>query len=65
MTNIKLLKKSSLQQKAPVTGCKGFTLAGLLLFGKDEIIATAVPGFRIDLIKRIDNSNRYVTVELI
>jgi len=44
--------------KEPMTGEESFTLAGILLFGKDEIIAAAVPAFRIDLINRVDNYDR-------
>ncbi|OEG69602.1 hypothetical protein ATZ36_08560 [Candidatus Endomicrobiellum trichonymphae] len=49
--------------KDPMTGKEGFALAGILLFGKDEIIATAVPSFRIALIKRVDNYDRYETID--
>ncbi|MDR0820275.1 MAG: hypothetical protein LBN19_01960 [Endomicrobium sp.] len=59
MTDMELLRTSALYQKDPMTGEEGFTLAGILLFGKDEIIAAAVPAFRIDLIKRVDNYDRY------
>jgi len=59
MTDKRLLETSSLYQKDPNTGEEGFTLAGILLFGRDEVIAAAVPGFRIDLIKRVDNPDRY------
>jgi len=52
MTDKKLLEAFSLYQKDPNNGEKGFTLAGILLFGKDEVVAAAIPGFRIDLIKR-------------
>ncbi|MDR3125277.1 MAG: hypothetical protein LBU10_05370 [Endomicrobium sp.] len=43
----------------PATGKEGFTLAGILLFGRDDVIAVAAPGFSIDLIKRVDNPDRY------
>ncbi|OEG69756.1 hypothetical protein ATZ36_07610 [Candidatus Endomicrobiellum trichonymphae] len=58
-----LLKTSALYPKDPLMGKEGFALAGILLFGKDEIIATAVPSFRIALIKRVDNYDRYETID--
>lgn len=59
MDNISILKHSSLYIKDPVTNEEGFNLACILLLGTDELIATAVPAFRIDLIKRVDNVDRY------
>ncbi|MDR0723867.1 MAG: putative DNA binding domain-containing protein, partial [Endomicrobium sp.] len=59
MSNVDILKTSNLYQKDPQTGQEGLTLAGILLFGKDVLISAAVPAFRIDLIKRVDNIDRY------
>jgi ATP-dependent DNA helicase RecG len=59
MSNMGILKISNLYQLDPQTGQKGLTLAGILLFGKDVLISAAVPAFRIDLIKRVDNADRY------
>jgi predicted HTH transcriptional regulator len=43
-----------------MTGEEDPTLAGILLFVKDKIIAATVPVFRDNLIKRVDNyDNRY------
>ena len=38
---------------------EGVTLACVLLFGTDEQILSVVPGFRIELLKRVDNIERY------
>lgn len=59
MDDITLLKTSSLYQKDPLTGKEGITLAGILLLGKDTLISSALPAFRIDLIKRVNNVDRY------
>ena len=59
MDNMTILKRSSLYMENPMTGEKGFTLAAILLFGTDELIAAAVPAFRIDVIKRVRNLSRY------
>lgn len=59
MSDKDILKESSLYQKDLATGKEGFTLAGILLFGRDDVIAAAAPGFSIDLIKRVDNPDRY------
>lgn len=37
------------------TGSEGFTMAALLLFGKDEVIQSAIPHYKIDaLVRRVD-----------
>ena len=41
------------------TGKDGFTLAAILLFGKDETILSVVPHLRIDAITRRDSIDRY------
>jgi len=59
MDNMTLLKRSSLYMENPITGEKGFTLAAILLFGTDELIAAALPAFRIDVIKKVEDTSRY------
>ena len=59
MDNMTILRRSSLYMESPITGEKGFTLAAILLFGTDELIAAAAPAFRIDVIKRTDETKRY------
>ena len=41
------------------TGEKGFTLSALLLFGKEEIIQSAVPHYKIDALLRREDTSRY------
>ncbi|GHT99548.1 hypothetical protein FACS1894142_7260 [Spirochaetia bacterium] len=53
MSDLELLKTCSLFQKDPVTGQEGITLAGILLFGKDQLVAAAAPAFRVDMLKRV------------
>lgn len=38
---------------------EGFTLAALMLFGKDEIIQSALPYYKIDAIVRLNDTERY------
>ncbi|WP_413854208.1 RNA-binding domain-containing protein [Candidatus Ruminimicrobium bovinum] len=59
LNNLDLLKSASLYRKDPITKQDGFTLACVLLFGKDEIIHNIVPHYRTDLIVRIENEDRY------
>ncbi|MDR3306115.1 MAG: putative DNA binding domain-containing protein [Endomicrobium sp.] len=59
MSDMDILKTTSLRQRDLQTDQEGLTLAGILLFGKDVVISAAVPAFRIDLIKRVDNVDRY------
>lgn len=41
------------------TGEQGFTLGALMLFGKSEVIQSALPYYRIDAIVRLKDTNRY------
>lgn len=59
MDNIQLLQTMGLYQKDLNTGETGFTLACILLFGKDEVIHSAVPAYKVDLVKRVINKDRY------
>ncbi|MDO9515657.1 MAG: putative DNA binding domain-containing protein [Syntrophales bacterium] len=59
MNDLDLLKSAQLYQTDSDTGKSGVTLAGILLLGKDDIILTAVPHHRTDLILRKVNLDRY------
>jgi len=59
MDNFDILKSAQLYQTDPETGKSGVTLAGILLLGKDNLILTAVPHHRTDLILRKINLDRY------
>ena len=52
MDDINLLKSAGLYLLDPQTGTEGITLAGILLFGKDELIRAALPHHRTDAILR-------------
>lgn len=54
-----LLRYSGFYKKDPVTGKAGYTLAGILLLGKDETIIDVLPHHRTDAILRIENIDRY------
>ncbi|MBC8430862.1 MAG: putative DNA binding domain-containing protein [Desulfobacterales bacterium] len=59
MDDMELLKSAQLYQTNPETGKSGMTLAGILLLCKDEVILSAVPHHRTDLILRKVNLDRY------
>ena len=59
MSDMELLKSSKLYSKDFVTNKEGFTLAAILLFGKDETILSVIPHHKTDLILRIKNPDRY------
>lgn len=59
MDNMQILQTMGLYRKDLSTGETGFTLACILLFGKDEIIHSALPAFKVDLIRRVINKDRY------
>jgi ATP-dependent DNA helicase RecG len=59
MDNEELLKSAGLHKKDMQTGETGYTLAAVLLLGKDEVITSVLPHFRTDAIVRIQNTDRY------
>jgi ATP-dependent DNA helicase RecG len=59
MDDFELLKSAQLYMKDYQTGTEGFTLAAILLFGKDEVIHSVLPHFRTDALLRKENLDRY------
>jgi ATP-dependent DNA helicase RecG len=59
MTDLQMLQNAQLYQADPQTETKGFTLACILLFGTDQLILSALPAHRTDLILRKVNVDRY------
>ena len=59
MTDEELVKSARLFQKDWQTGKEGFTLAAILLLGKDDVLLSAVPHHRTDAILRKVNTDRY------
>ena len=59
MDDFGLLKSAQLYKKDFQTGENGFTLAAILLFGKDETILSVLLHFRTDAILRRENRDRY------
>ena len=53
------VKKCILYEKDLQTGKVGINLAGILLFGKDEVIASALSYYRTDAILRVKDIDRY------
>lgn len=65
MDDMTLIKSAQLYQTDPETGKSGLTLAGILLFGNDQVILSAVPHHRTDLILRKVNLDRYDDRDLV
>ena len=59
MDAMELFKSAGLYEDDRRTGKKGFNLAGILLFGKDEVVRSCVPGHVTDALLRRDNIDRY------
>ena len=59
LSNEELLKSAGLYKKDIQTGKSGFTLACVLLFGRQETIFSAIPHHRTDAILRKVNLDRY------
>lgn len=59
MDDIELVRSAQLYRKDYQTGEEGFTLAAVLLFGRDDVILSVLPHFRTDAIVRKENLDRY------
>jgi len=59
LDNEELLKSAGLHKKDMQTGEAGYTLAAVLLLGKDELITNVLPHFKTDAIVRVQNIDRY------
>lgn len=59
MDDMALSKSAKVFSKDYQTGKEGFSLAGILLFGKDDTILSVIPHHKTDLILRRHNLDRY------
>jgi len=59
MKDMELLRSAGLHDKDRTTGQEGLNLAGILLFGTDELIKSVIPYYKTDAILRINNIERY------
>lgn len=59
LTDIEMLRSASLYEKNLQTGEEGFNLACILLFGKDDVIASALSYYRTDAILKVKDVERY------
>uniref|UniRef100_UPI002714E51E RNA-binding domain-containing protein n=1 Tax=Desulfobacula sp. TaxID=2593537 RepID=UPI002714E51E len=59
LDDLALLKSARLFHKDYQTGKQGFTLAAVLLFGKDDVILNILPHHKTDALLRADNIDRY------
>ena len=59
MTDIEMLRSASLYEKNLQTGEEGINLACILLFGKDDVIASALSYYRTDAILKVKDIERY------
>lgn len=59
LSNEDFYKQSNLYRYDINEGKAGFTLGALMLFGSDEIIQSALPYYQIDLLVRLQDTDRY------
>jgi ATP-dependent DNA helicase RecG len=59
MNNEEMLRSAGLFEKNLETGKEGFNLACILLFGKDDIIKSALSYYKTDAILKVKNVDRY------
>ena len=59
MTDMELFRSAGLYEEDKMSGKKGFNLAGVLLFGKNDVIQSCAPGYATDCLLRRENVDRY------
>ena len=59
LSDMEFFKVAGLYRKDISTNTEGFTMAALLLFGKDEVIMGAIPHYKVDALLRIKDIDRY------
>lgn len=59
MSDREIMVSAGLYETDFITGNKGFNMAAVLLFGKDEVIKSCVPGYVTDAIYRVKDLDRY------
>jgi len=59
MTNEEILLSARMRLKDATTGREGYTLAAVLLFGKENTLASIIPHYKTDALCRIVNTNLY------
>ena len=59
MPDMEILQSAGLYEKDRVTGIEGFNLAAIMLFGRENVIQQASPGYITDCLLRIQNLDRY------
>ena len=59
LSNEELLRSAGLYKQDRCNQKEGYTLACILLFGKDDVILDALPHHRTDLIIRVQDKERY------
>ena len=65
MDDVELVKSAQFYQTDAETGRQGVTLAGILLFGHDQLILSTCPAHRTDLILRKVDIDRYDDRDLV
>jgi len=59
LSDEELLISAGLFRSDYQTGEKGYTLAAVLIFGKDEVIHNILPYYKTDALLRVENEDRY------
>jgi len=59
LTPQEMLQAAGLYEENWYTGKKGYNLAAILLFGRDDVIRSCAPGYQTDALVRKENIDRY------
>jgi len=65
MDDEEMLHSLGLYQRDYTTGKEGYTLAAMLIFGRDDVIFSTVPYYKTDALVRIRNVDRYDDREIV
>src|SRR5690606_363488 len=58
-SNERILRDARFLRRDFLTGEEGLTLAAALVFGTDEVIGNILPAYRIDIVERRENMDRW------
>jgi ATP-dependent DNA helicase RecG len=58
-TDMTILRDSQFYRRDPRTGEEGFTLAAALVFGRDNVIQSLLPGYKVDVLVRVHDTDRF------
>ena len=59
LSDMEMFKQANLYRRDTASNQEGLTLAALMLFGKQEVIQSTLPYYRVDAVVRLEDVDRY------